>query len=346
MEIYFYENPKSSFDKSALKNQYNHFLQSYIWGEFKSHYGFEPVYLLIKSKEKSYPLMMLKRSVPLLGNLYYAPKGPCVDSGFDFSDFAETLRKFIVNIDKKAILVKIEPESNLSKKDLVKYQKSLHDIQVPATIIVKLDNNFSQWLEGLKQKTRYNIKYAAKKGIVVKEVPVNSDNMEIMYKLMLSIGKRSEVFIRPKQYFFNYWRAYSNSGAGRIFFAYLGNQVIAGEYLIFFGKRSYYKDGGSLRKYANTMMSYAIQAEVIKQSFENNITEYDMIGVPRKKDIGPESTHNLLGLFKFKSMFEPDITEYTGTLDLILSPMRFAIWKRLERYVIKFYKVYKKNLFW
>lgn len=346
MEIKFLENPKLNFDKIAQRNPNNHFLQSYVWGEFKSKYNFKALYLLITSEKKSYPLLVLRRSVPLIGNIYYAPKGPCVENDFDYSSFAKTLQEFILDIDKSAILVKIEPEFAQNKIDWTKYQKSPYDIQIPATIIIKLNDNFSHWLKNLKQKTRYNIKYAAQKGIIVKEVPVDLTTMEIMYQLMLEVTGRGKVFVHPKEYFFNYWKAYAESGAGKIFFAFLGDQVIAGEYLIIYGNRSYYKDGGSLRKYGNTMMSYAIQAEAVRHSFENNLSEYDMVGAPRKKDIGPESLHNLLGLFKFKSMFEPNITEYIGTLDIILNPIRFGIWKKLERYVLKFYKSFKRDLFW
>lgn len=333
-----------------------HIYQSKEWALVKESNGWEPVYLIYEATAYIVAFVLLRKPVSILGNIYYCSKGPGFfkdfkddkDSRAHFSEFTAELKRFVAKLDSGAIMVKIEPELEVeSEFDLKSLGliKSKADLQFKATVFVDISDSEEEILSGLKQKTRYNIRLSERKGVKVEQISMNDDGVDLMYELMAATQKRGGFFLRQKSYFKNYWQVLDDAGLGQLFIATHEGDVLGGVIATSFGKKAYYKDGGSFDVKRNLMAPYLLQWEAIRWSKSKGATSYDMVAVPPKSELD-NPNHMQYGLYQFKRMFNEEVTEFVGCWDLPIHPQKFKIWTQQESYFLKLYAKIKKNLFW
>lgn len=351
MIVDIFQDAKTSFNQAVLGTNNHSFFRTYEWGQFKRNFGFNPVYINISDKGKLLPLLLLGRNIPLLGTIYYIPAGPISDKDdFNLANVTDSLVKFLQEYDSRAFLLKIEPLllDIASNKTILKkagYKKARVNLQPSSTIILDIKSGYDKWLCGLKQKTRYNINLAKRKGVEIRLVEPTPENMDIIYGLMQSMQAKKKVFLRPKKYFSLLYKQFIKSGLGTLLMAYYQGQPLAMEFLCHFGHLSTYKDGASIDNHRNTMMAYLLQSEAINISIQKGCTHYDMFGSTTKKEVD-NTNNNFYGITKFKTNFSNDITEYVGCYDMALKLKQKTIWDKIEPYYLKIYQKLKKDLFW
>lgn len=325
-----------------------HFLQSREWGEFKAKWGWVPLHFILENNDgKKLAIQILKRKTPL-GWIWYCPKGPNLSSFF--TNQWHYLLKFLAETAQKnnVLLVKIEPEVIENPEEIKKYQsfslvKSRFDLQFKATTFVNLKKTEEEILAGFKQKTRYNIRLAQKYGVIAEE---NSSpkGIEIMYRLYEETSSRANFFIRPKEYILGYWKKCIDAKLGKIFIASLNGEPLAALFAYHLGKKIWYKDGGSSRSSKQTMAPYALQWAAMRWAKKNGFETYDMVAVPPLAERNEKSPW--WGLYRFKSGFNPDITEFVGCLDLPIKKNSYSIWQKIEPWHTKLHKKFTKNAFY
>lgn len=303
-------------------------LQSRAWGEFKRRWGWRPTYWIGEARGTPIAVLFLRRRIPGFGDLWYAPKGPGV---VDTEQLVDALSDHAVMA--QAFLVKVEPEILERDVDARRWRaaglvKSPTDVQVHrATIVVDLARDEEALLASFKPKTRYNIRLAAKRGVEVTPVAMTDANVEVMFSLMAATRERAGFFLRSERYFREYWELQAASGQGQLFFATHEGEVLAGAFATFLGQRGWYKDGGSTKRRSELMAPHLLQWEVMRWLRARGITSYDLVAVPPADRVGDQS-HPLHGLYRFKSGFSDEITEFAGTWDLPLRPRAYAAWQR------------------
>ena len=200
-------------------------------------------------------------------------------------------------------------------------------------------------INSFKQKTRYNIRLAERKGVKIELRDMDDDGVDLMYSLMQATQKRAGFFLRQKDYFANYWKALANAGMGQLIVATHEGDVLGGVFVTIFGEKAYYKDGGSFETKRNLMAPYLLQWEAIKWAKSKGALSYDMVAVPPKSELENEN-HLQHGLYLFKRGFNEEVTEFVGCWDLPINQNKFRIWKGQESNFLKLYAKMKKNLFW
>jgi len=168
----------SEWDEFLKQLPNAHILQSREWGEFKAGFGWKPVYLLVSQSGK-YPNIgvpgSLKR-LPFGFSMGYIAKGPpgelCMEVG------PQACKPLWLEVDQisrreHAVFLKWEPDmwelaqgSNTVQIPLG-FRFSPQSIQPKQTILVDLRQTEPEILDRMKQKTRYNIRLAQKKGVTV-----------------------------------------------------------------------------------------------------------------------------------------------------------------------------------
>jgi lipid II:glycine glycyltransferase (peptidoglycan interpeptide bridge formation enzyme) len=303
-------------------------LQSRAWGEFKRAHRWAPRYLL-SDEEPSVAVLELHHVVPGLGRLGYIPKGPGVNTAVQLEPLLSGIRETAGS----AFAIKVEPEIEQNDGVVAALQglglvKARHDVQISrATIIVDLRPPEDDLLASFKPKCRYNIRLAQRRGVTVVPVPLDRDNIDTMYALMASTRDRAGFTLRSKEYFSGYWRLHAAAGQGQLFFASLGDEVLAGVFATFIGAKAWYKDGGSTKEHAAVMAPHLLQWEVMRWLRARGIESYDLVAVPPASELTP--SHPLFGLYRFKSGFSERITEYVGTWDLPIARGRYAAWNAI-----------------
>ena len=304
-----------------------HILQTRAWGEFKRAWGWRPTYWIANAGGADVAVLFLRRRIPGLGDLWYAPKGPGVTE-------AGSLVAILADRGpmKDAFLVKVEPEIDESRTDSHAWgaaglRKAASDVQMSrATIIVDLDRDEDALIASFKPKSRYNIRLAGRRGVEVAPVEMTDANIALMYSLMAATRERAGFFLRSERYFRGYWELQAASGQAQLFFASWHGQVLAGVFATFLGSHGWYKDGGSLKEHSELMAPHLLQWEVMRWLRARGVRTYDLVAVPSASQLF--ESHPLYGLYRFKSGFSEQITEFIGTWDLPLRPRAYAAWER------------------
>jgi lipid II:glycine glycyltransferase (peptidoglycan interpeptide bridge formation enzyme) len=270
--------------------------------------------------------MMLSRRTPL-GEVWYCPKGPGVWTAEQLAEVSRQLQA----ADIGPFVIKLEPE--LWESDITPQQlrgagliKSPFDVHLSrATIRLKLESAEDALLGAMRQKTRYNIRYAAKQGVTVKAVGPTPANLELMYALMQATQRRAGFYLRSREYFLGYWQAQLSAKQAQLFFALHDGDVVAAAFVTFIGSNSWYKDGASAGIKRNLQAPYLLQWEIIKWLKSRGIKHYDLVGVPPRDQ--REGNHPFQGLYQFKSGFGGDDIQFIGTYDLPLVGWKYRLWR-------------------
>ena len=131
-------------------------------------------------------------------------------------------------------------------------------------------------LAGFKQKWRYNVRLAQKKGVVIKEG--KREDLKDFHKIMLTTGERDNFITRPLSYF---EKMYDCLGPDhmKLLMAYYEDKPISGVIPIFYGNKTWYLYGASSNEHRNLMPNYLLQWEMIKMAIARHDDIYDFRGV-------------------------------------------------------------------
>lgn len=297
-------------------------LQTLAWGNFKSRWGWSPRRYVAMIGGREVAVQFLARRIPLIGEIWYAPKGPGITDPSNLPEFIDSIKA----AGLPAVFVKIEPEILQSTADIagLGLVKAPRDLQSKSTIFIDLKPSEEEILASFNQTARRNLRKAEAGGVIIEAVEANPTNLDTMFELMAATEARAHYGLRPKAYFQDYWRSQAEAGQAQLFFARHDGEVLAGLFASFIGRRSWYKDGGSQAHKREYYASYAIQWGVIRWLKSHGAASYDLVGVPNPDQIN--TGHDRQGLYDFKAKFNPEITEFIGCWDLPLKERQYRLW--------------------
>lgn len=300
-------------------------LQGRAFAEIKRAGGWTPTYWLGNGR----PVLVLKRLVPGLGWLNYAPGGPACDSLDELAVLLDELKAklpgFLFQAEPELPADPVGVQVFLDKHEL----GSRQPIQPNhSTVVVDLEPSQDEIIAAFHQKTRYNIRLAERKGVTAGPAELTPENMKLMYSLMQSSQGRGGYYMRPNAYFEQAWRVYAKHASGQLFFAKYEGKVLAGAFVTYLGQKALYKDGGSIREHREVQPMYALQWAAMRWLRDQGVKRYDLHGVP-PADRLDDPTHPFAGLARFKTGFQPRITTYAGVIEVPLNASAYRLWRRV-----------------
>jgi lipid II:glycine glycyltransferase (peptidoglycan interpeptide bridge formation enzyme) len=208
------------------------------------------------------------------------------------------------------------------------FRKAQFNILPSNTIYIDLKPSINDILARMKSKTRYNIGLSQKKGVTVRSAGLES--LSVWYQLYKETASRNRIVLNDLRYFEAILTARvenSNSPAEvQLLIAEFDKKPLAAMFLIISGSRGSYLYGASTAENRNLMATYALQWEAIRLSKLQGCTEYDMFGVSP----GPDSSHPLYGLYKFKTGFGGTMFHSLGCWDYPLDEGKYTSYKFSE----------------
>jgi lipid II:glycine glycyltransferase (peptidoglycan interpeptide bridge formation enzyme) len=280
------------------------------------------------------------------GTLMYCPKGPWLPWDDD-----EALRVFFAGVQQvarrqRAHTVKIEPEVR-EQQAAVKaqllalgFRKGRYDLQFKSTMLVNLTPAEDVLLGRMKDKTRYNIRLAGRKGVTV--VEENSlAAREAFFRLFQVTAARDGFVLRPWTYYQAMWQQMYDAGRAHLFFAMHEGQRLAGILIYTFGTKYWYMVGASGNEKRNLMPTYLLQWEVMRWAKRNGLTYYDMVAIPNPDRLNEQDP--MYGLYRFKVGFGGEPAEFLGCLDLPTRPLLATAWYGFEPLYYRLYMRLKHN---
>jgi lipid II:glycine glycyltransferase (peptidoglycan interpeptide bridge formation enzyme) len=247
-----------------------------------------------------------------------------------------------------------------------KLQASSHPLFTKYTFILDLTKSEDELLKNMHSKTRYNIKVAQKHGVKVLED--NSDEaFETYLRLTRETTKRQSFYAHTQQYHRLMWQTLrchpelacppnwrvsgSNSNSqgmpkqvrhdnfneltAHLLLAELPAQssqlrasTLVAWILFVYKDTLYYPYGGSSTEHRETMASNLMMWETIKFGKNLGLKRFDMWGA-----LGPDPNPKdpWYGFHKFKKGYGPQLVEFIGSYDLIISPILYEFYKIADR---------------
>jgi len=308
-----------------------HVLQTAEWGELKQGFGWDVIRLI----SNDVGVQILFRRLPLGFTVAYLPKPV---NSYQFSEISENLMAEIDVVCRKkhAIFLKIEPDhwenrgqlsvnSNQSlNTEHWSLNTSLHNIQPPRTIVLSLLGSEDDILNRMKQKCRYNVRLAEKKGVTVRAW----DDLDGFHRLMQVTGGRDGFGVHSLEYYKKAYELFHLAGIAELLVAEFDGKPLAALMIFAVGARSWYLYGASNDEERNRMPTYLLQWEAIRWARAQGCSEYDLWGVPDADEATLEaefeSRHDgLWGVYRFKRGFGGEIKRAAQARDRVYNPLLY-----------------------
>ena len=312
-------------------------LQAWEWGAVKSP-DWTPIRLgLFRDETLVGGAALLRRKLPLIGNFFYAPRGPLLEDWSD-EDALKTLLEAIRRRagEEKAAFLKIDPAIPIEREAVSALLARQGFAPPPDTdvqgfggtqprCVMQLDlagRSEADLLASFKPQTRRNIKLAFEKHGVEMAEPTR-DDLGVFNELMQITGERNGFRPRPLSYFQTLWDHLVTAGLAKLFLTRYQGQILSGALCFVIGDKAWYVYGDSSNEHRNVMPTYAMQWTMIRWARDLGCSWYDFRGVsPRRRQEGEsaaevEKEDHLQGLNRFKEGFGTRYVEYVGEYDLV-----------------------------
>lgn len=335
MSTKFFDAPADQWNDAVIANpDGGNILQGREFIEQKAEAGWRPRFVMVGDRAVAF----MEQSIPLLGKVWYAPKGPSTTSLDDLRDIIAELIPFAKS--QGVFTIKIEPElphetdmaQLVTDYGLIKTKPIQYNY---ATVLVDLSPSLDDILMSFNQKGRHALRRAERDGVTVEAVELTDDNIQAMYQLLHETAVGSGFAIRPPEYYHSFYRRYGDNG--QLFLARFDGQVVAGAFAMVQGQKSMYKDGASVRNRPAYGASHLLQWHVIQWAKAKGSLEHDLAGAPPAASAHDQS-HPFYAIGKFKRQFNKEITEYVGAYEVPIVGWKTNLWHRyLEKIIRRLY---------
>jgi peptidoglycan pentaglycine glycine transferase (the first glycine) len=343
----------SEWDDFLAQHPEAHLLQTSGWGSLKRAFGWQAVHLAVDNPSGDrIGAQVLFRHLPFGRTLAYLPKGPVGGSSSDrLKDWRNLWRAIdAVCRERKAIFLKVEPDiwegTGIGVLDVIPeaynfpaymdpgktvptgFQLTKQTIQPPRTILVDLKGEETDLLARMKQKTRYNIRLAIKKGVIVQP----SNDLDIFHRLAKITAQRDGFGVHSRNYYQQVYKIFHPRGQCELLLAVYKDTPLAALLVFAHRRRAWYFYGASSDEYRQLMPNYLVQWEAMRWARECGCIQYDLWGVPDAEEDVLEVNFNrrsdgLWGVYRFKRGFGGQVRRACGPWERVYNPSAYAMYR-------------------
>jgi lipid II:glycine glycyltransferase (peptidoglycan interpeptide bridge formation enzyme) len=354
---------RTEWQKMVDSCPYGDILQYPQWGRIKQTENWESQIMGVFNGEKLVAgMLILSKKVGFgiinLGYYAYSPHSPIFDKNTDLAQVLPLMVAFLKQQASKKnwISLEIEPkmgkliqESNQnqphspnldpfingSEKILLEngFKKTGRNMQPKYKLLYDLDKSEEELLKLCTKSTRYNIKLAKKRGVVVKEfLPDNPEikqKLKVFYDLLLETRERAKGYpIRSLESFEKMFEVFKGTDSIALFEASFNGQVIAmniSERTGYWASSFY---ASSNRLYSEVKAPYLLRWTAIMKAKEMGCKIYDFWGII-PSNLSTSGQHK--GYSDHKLSFGGTRIDHIGLLSLVFSPFKAKVWDFLVR---------------
>jgi peptidoglycan pentaglycine glycine transferase (the first glycine) len=313
--------------------------------------------------------LILKRQILRNGfaarlSILYSPKGPLLDWTNeplrkrvldDLQSFAKKQGAIFLKMDPDVVLGTGIPQGEddvldnggqavMSEMKRRSWEYASDQIQFKNTVLIDLHPTEEEMLARMKQKTRYNIRLAEKKGVALRIGTL--DDLGLLYKMYAETSVRDGFVIRDEGYYKTVWELFmsnepqfSNSPISNLqspltayqlpcaepLIAEVDGEPVAAIFVFYFVRRAYYVYGMSRNVHREKMPTYLLQWEAMKRAKAKGCAVYDLWGAP---DVFDESD-SMWGVYRFKEGLGGRVVRTLGAWDFAPSPLWYKMYSEI-----------------
>lgn len=307
----------------------DNFLQSWWWSTMHDLLGNTTWRLVVEDGGAIIACaLVVKRELPLGRCWIYVPHGPV----FSQTNAWEVLQEKIVEIAKqeKALYVRIDPLIEGTAKPPwlgSKWNKAEREVQPQHTLILDITKSEEELLAAMHSKTRYNVRLAQRKGVVVR-FSTSLHDVDTFLKLSGDVGSRSNFRFHPDNYYRAMVSALAPEGMIEIAIAEYKGEPLAAHIILYSGTLATYVHGASSSSHRALQAPTYLYWQTIIRAKEKGMRTYDFFGsAPPDAD----SKHPWAGITRIKQGFGGKSVSYTGAWDLILDEAFYTLVSAVRR---------------
>lgn len=290
------------------------------------------------------PVQVFGQRLPLLGAVLHAPRV----SGVTRSNAAEATRALreLGEGVKGATVLKLElfqnyDEALLAELERLGWQRA-RGTQYEWAVEVDMSGTLDELNASFKSRARNESRQAEKRGVTAERVPLTEANQRIMLDLIGQTHDRSGAHFHSDDYLRRSWAAFDARGEGRLYLAHHEGEPVAGAFVVAYGRRAWYKDGGSVNEKARLMAPRHLHMRIMHELHAEGFVSYEFGNIPAP-DSAEESS--MRGLYTFKTAYSREKKRFMPALELPLGP-RYGLWRSQEQNVLRFSNRIRREYFW
>ena len=292
--------------------------------------------------------LILQRAIPIRGlaarmRILYVPKGPLLSWEeidlrrkvlHDLEIFARQQGAIFIKIDPDIVLGRGIPGSTQDQPNpqgahitadltALGWHFSQDQIQFRNTVLIDLTPTEEALLAGMKQKTRYNIRLAERKGVSVRQATLA--DLSLLYQMYVETSLRDGFVIREAGYYHSVWKTFMQSRKAQALIAQVDEQPVAGLVLFHFAGKAWYLYGMSRSQHREKMPTYLLQWEAIRLAKAAGCRCYDLWGAPDEF----QEADPMWGVYRFKEGLGGQVVRTAGAWDLPVQKLLYRLYTQV-----------------
>ncbi len=328
--------------------------QTMFWGRVKSHLGWNALAFDMDSSAPKGDLLVLTRSCGNNRLSAYVPQGP--ESRPDQESYGVFLERLSIalagHLGPSAAFIRYDlpwesqytregknnasfelPEARVREMrmnigtSMWNLRKAALDMTVAESYVVDLECTEECILDRMKPKTRYNVRLAERREVVVETAL--ADMLPDFYNLYRQTATRQGFSACPYHCFSTFFTvSVADDLAPKLLFllARRGSDLLAGGIFAISCNTAHFLFGASSDQHKHLMGSYALHWAAIRRARALGCHRYDMGAISPTK----EPSHPFYGLYRFKTGFGGEIVHRNGSWDYPLDQQAYTAFRNAE----------------
>ena len=249
--------------------------------------------------------------------------GPIIDW-----DDKELVKVTIEDIRKwgefyKCDFVRIRPQEPASEKLLARlkklgFRKAPMYLSVEYAGILDLTKSEEEILAGASQGFRRKLRKAEKLDLEI-AADASDESIEEFCKLEKLHAERQKYVAFSADFLKKQFETFREHGEVLIYTAKLGGEILAMNFMIFYGKEASYHYGVSSELGTKYSAAPLLHLKAMEEARKRGCIRYNLWGIVGKE----ETSHRFYGVSEFKRSFGCEELKYTPAHDLVLKPLAY-----------------------
>lgn len=316
------ENRKE-WDGFIKSHPESNFLQSWDFYEFHIARGKKVVRRLFFSREKIVAAYAGVVETAKRGRYMAIAGGPIMN----FKD-SNVVKAVFCDIKEQGeatgcVFVRVRPQEELSEESLALMKK--HGLKkapmylsVEYAGVLDLRKSEEQILAGASQGFRRKLRKAEKLDL---EITAKASASEIadFCRLEKLHAKRQQYVAFSEEFLTKQFEAFSKNDEVLIYTAKLGDEILAMNFMIFYGAEASYHYGVSSELGTKYSAAPLLHLRAMEEARKRGCVRYNLWGIVGRE----ETSHRFYGVSEFKRSFGCEELKYTPAHDLVLKPVAY-----------------------
>jgi lipid II:glycine glycyltransferase (peptidoglycan interpeptide bridge formation enzyme) len=321
------------------------FKQGFEWGEVRHEQGWSPTrFAAFQDGDCVAACSVLTRSVPGLGAILYAPRGPLFHATEPtaLARLLEEVGRFGRSIG--GILLRLSPgirmddspgNQALGALDLAELPEPWTTWNTPRYVqVLHLGPDEKTLLAGVRRRMREYIAAAPRKGLTI-EPSERDDDLVAFHALMVNVGRMKGFPVRDLAYYRTVVRQYREIGAASLLVARAGDTLVGGLLAVHFGRRAYLlytSVRGNAPDQIKHHVAPALTWEFVRRARATGceVADFGGSGV----QLPPSETDAGWGVYHFKAGLGCTLETFVPFRDLVLRPRLYRSLRLVEARVL------------